>query len=220
MFNSKKSLIYLIIICLIFTAIGIYILGGIQQKQIELWLNQAGIIAPLVYIILYTIATLLLLPSTPLNLTGGVIFGTIWGTIWTSIAALIAAIMAFYFTRTIGKGIIQEKLAGRWEAINSEITQGGVFYIFAIRLLPIIPYGLVNFVAGLTSITVKDYIIGTSLGTIPGILPFVMMGSSGITAIQTGDFLPLLFALSLIGILVGVATWYRKSRQAKNPKNK
>jgi uncharacterized membrane protein YdjX (TVP38/TMEM64 family) len=220
MFNSKKSLIYLIIICLIFTAIGIYILGGIEQKQIESWLNQAGILAPLVYIILYTIATLLLLPSTPLNLTGGVIFGTIWGTIWTSIAALIAAIIAFYFTRTIGKEIIQEKFAGRWEAINSEITQGGVFYMFAIRLLPIIPYGLVNFVAGLTSITVKDYIVGTSLGTIPGILPFVMMGSSGITAIQTGDFLPLLFALSLIGILVGVATWYRKSRQAKNPQNK
>jgi uncharacterized membrane protein YdjX (TVP38/TMEM64 family) len=218
MFNHRKNLIYLILICLIFTAIGIYILGGIEQEQIEKWLTEAGILAPIIYIILYTIATLLLLPSTPLNLTGGVIFGTVLGTIWTSLAALIAAIVAFYFTRTIGRDIIQEKFAGRWEAVNSEITQGGVFYMFAIRLLPIIPYGLVNFVAGLTSISFKDYLIGTSLGTVPGILPFVMMGSSGITAIKTGDFLPLLFALSLVGILVGVATWYRRSRQAKTKK--
>jgi uncharacterized membrane protein YdjX (TVP38/TMEM64 family) len=219
MFNSRKNILYLILICLFFTALGIYILGGIDQENLQLWLNKAGIFAPLVYIFLYIIATILLLPSTPLNLSGGAIFGTVFGTIWTSLAALMAAIIAFYFTRTIGQEIVKEKFAGRWKAINSEITQGGIFYMFAIRLLPIIPYGLVNFTAGLTSISFKDYIIGTTLGTIPGILPFVMIGSSGITAIKTGDFLPLLFALFLTGMLVGVATWYRKSRQIKKSNN-
>lgn len=219
MFNSKKSLIYLIIFCFVFTVLGIYILGGIDQENLQLWLKQAGIFAPLVYIFLYIIGTILLLPSTPLNLSGGAIFGTFFGTIWTSLAALIAAVIAFYFTRTIGRELVKEKFAGPWEAINSEITQGGIFYMFAIRLLPILPYGLVNFVAGLTSLTFKDYMIGTTLGVIPGILPFVMIGSSGVTAIKTGDFFPLLFALFLTGMLVGVATWYRKSRQFKKSNN-
>ncbi|NES71723.1 MAG: LPXTG cell wall anchor domain-containing protein, partial [Okeania sp. SIO2D1] len=58
----------------------------------------------------------------------------------------------------------------------------------------------------------RDYLLGTAMGTIPGVLPFVMLGSSGIKAIQTGDVLPLLGALGLIGVLVGGATWYRRRR--------
>jgi uncharacterized membrane protein YdjX (TVP38/TMEM64 family) len=67
----------------------------------------------------------------------------------------------------------------------------------------------VNFAAGLTSIKFRDYFLGTLLGTVPGILPFVMMGA-GLTALKQGNILPLLFALALTGILVGTATWYRR----------
>ena len=60
--------------------------------------------------------------------------------------------VAFAFTRTIGREFIDRKLGKRWTAVDAEIRQGGLFYMFAIRLLPIIPYGIVNFVAGLTGI--------------------------------------------------------------------
>jgi uncharacterized membrane protein YdjX (TVP38/TMEM64 family) len=98
--------------------------------------------------------------------------------------------------------------------MDAEMLQGGLFYMFAIRLLPIIPYGLVNFAAGLTSIQFRDYLLGTIIGTIPGVLPFVMLGSSGLQAMRTGDFLPLIGALCLTGLLVGGATWYRHRRQS------
>jgi uncharacterized membrane protein YdjX (TVP38/TMEM64 family) len=153
------------------------------------------------------------LPSTPLNLSGGALFGVGWGTLWTTIAAIVAAIVAFVFTRTVGREYIAQKLAGRWEAIDAEMRQGGLFYMFAIRLLPLIPYGIVNFAAGLTSIRFRDYLIGTTLGTVPGILPFVMMGS-GLQALTSGNVLPLMCALALTGMLVGVATWYRRRRQS------
>ena len=97
-------------------------------------------------------------------------FGVWWGTFWTTIAAIVAAIAAFAFTRTVGREFVSRKLTGKWEAIDAEIKQGGLFYMFAVRLLPIIPYGLVNFSAGLTSIKFKDYFIGTLLGTLPGVL--------------------------------------------------
>ncbi|MDJ0555379.1 MAG: TVP38/TMEM64 family protein [Microcoleaceae cyanobacterium MO_207.B10] len=208
----KTGIFLLTILCLIATAIAVYLLDGLAPEQIKTWLEQAGFWAPIIYIIIYTIATILVLPSTPLNLTGGAIFGVWLGTFWTSLAAIIAAILAFYYSRNIGRKWISQKLAGHWEAMDAEMRQSGLFYMFAIRLLPIIPYGLVNFAAGLTSVSFKDYLLGTILGTVPGILPFVMLGSFGLTALKTGDILPLIGALSLIAILVGCATWYRRHR--------
>jgi uncharacterized membrane protein YdjX (TVP38/TMEM64 family) len=194
------------------TGIGCFIIGGIDQKQLQTWLQQMGVWAPIIYIVLYTIATLLILPSTPLNLTGGAFFGSWWGTVWTTLAAVIAAVVAFIFTRSVGREIVAEKMAEKGKAIDAEMRQGGLFYMFAIRLLPIIPYGLVNFAAGLTSIRFRDYLLGTILGTVPGILPFVMMGS-GMRALSQGNILPLIIALAFTGTLVGVATWYRRRRQ-------
>ncbi|MGL4498909.1 MAG: TVP38/TMEM64 family protein [Planktothrix sp.] len=210
--NLKQGLLLLTVICVFATAIAVYLLGGIDPELLQSWLKEAGIWAPIIYIILYTISTILLLPSTALNLTGGAIFGPWLGTLWTSIAAIVAAVIAFIFTRTVGREAVAKRLAGRWEAMDAEMRQGGMFYMFAIRLLPIIPYGLVNFAAGLTSVTFKDYLLGTALGTVPGVLPFVMLGSSGLKALRTGDMLPLLGALSLTGLLVGGATWYRRRR--------
>lgn len=215
--KSRRLIFLLTGICLVATAFGIHIVGGIEPEQVQTWLQRAGIWAPIIYILLYVIATILVLPSTPLNLSGGAIFGPWMGTLWTSVAAVIAAIVAFAFTRTLGHRLVTQKLAGRWQALDAEIRTGGCFYIFAIRLLPIIPYGLVNFAAGLTSIRFRSYLWGTVLGTVPGVLPFVMMGSFGLKAFRTGDVLPLLGAFSLASLLVAGATWYRQRRTLRKP---
>lgn len=207
--KSKTTILAIALFCIIATIAGIYLLGGINQQQLQLWLQKMGIWAPIIYILIYSIATICILPSTPLNLSGGAIFGSVWGTVWTSIAAILAAVLSFGFSRTIGRNLVEQKLAGKWQSIDREMQQGGFFYMFAIRLLPLIPYGMVNFTAGLTSIKFRDYFFGTLLGTVPGILPFVMMGA-GLTALKQGNVLPILVALALIGMLVGTATWYRR----------
>lgn len=211
---SPKAIAALVfVVCVLLTALGAYWLGGLDAETVQRWLERAGIWAPILYVVLYTVGTLLLLPSTPLNLSGGALFGTLEGTLWTSLGAIVAAIVAFAFTRTIGRDWMARRLAGRWQALDAEIRHGGAFYMFAVRLLPIIPYGLVNFAAGLTAIRVRDYCLGTIVGTIPGVLPFVMLGSSGLQAMQTGEILPLLGALGLTGLLVGGATAYRHMRR-------
>ncbi len=203
----------IITLCLVTTAIVVYLLGAIQPERLQSALHQAGVWAPIVYIAIYAVATTLVLPSTALNLTGGAIFGPWWGTLWSSIAAVIAAVVAFLFTRTIGRDVVSKRITGRWQALDAEIRIGGRFYMFVVRLQPIIPYGLVNFVAGLTSIRFKDFLIGTVLGTIPGVFPFVLLGSSGIKALTKGEFLPLFLTLSLIAILVSGSAWYYRRRK-------
>ncbi len=206
----KTGILLLAILCIVATGGVIYLLGGIESAQIQAWLKSVGIWSPIIFIALYAIATVLILPSTVLNLTGGAVFGAVWGTLWTSLAAIIAAIVAFTFTRTVGREIVAKRLSGSWQAMDAEVRQGGLFYMFAIRLVPIMPYGLVNFAAGLTSISFKDYLLGTTIGTVPSVLPFVLLGSSGLKALHTGDVLPLVGALALTGILVGGSTWYRR----------
>jgi len=207
----------LISLCLLATAIGIYLIGAIQPDQLQITLQQAGVWAPIAYIAIYVVATVLILPSTALNLLGGAIFGPWLGTLWTSMAAVVAAVIAFMFTRTIGRDIVSKRIAGRWQALDAEIQTGGLFYMFAIRLQPIIPCGLVNIVAGLTSISFKDFFIGTALGTVPGIFPFVLLGSFGLKAITTGDYRPLLLILSLVALLIASSVWYyrRRTRPSK-----
>ena len=212
MLNFKTGIFLLTVVCIIATGVALYLLGGIETAQIQAWLKTSGIWAPIIYIALYVVATLLILPSTALNLTGGAIFGSWLGLVWTSIAAIIAAIVSFAFTRTVGRETVAKQLGRRWQVMDAEVRRGGLFYMFAIRLVPIMPYGLVNFAAGLTSVSFKDYILGTTLGTVPSVLPFVLLGSSGLKALRTGDTLPLVAALTLTGMMVAGSTWYRRRR--------
>lgn len=215
MVKLKVGLLLLTLICVVATGLALRGLGAIDPVMLQRWVSAAGVWAPIAYILLYVIATLLVLPSTALNLTGGAVFGPWLGTLWTSVAALVAAIAAFAFTRTIGRHWVAKRLKGRWQAMDVEIQKSGLFYLFAIRLVPIMPYGLVNFAAGLTSVSFRDYALGTALGTVPSVLPFVLLGSTGLQAMNTGNVLPLLGALGLTGVLVAGSTWYRRHRMSR-----
>lgn len=209
-FTRRQQLwILAAIACLGLTWLGIHLLGQYKPEQLQTFIRQTGIWGPLCYVGLYAIATLILLPSTPLNISGGVLFGPWFGTIWTSVGAIVAAAIAFIFSRTLGRPVMEKKLAGRWEKMDTEIRRGGLFYMFAIRLVPIMPYGIVNFAAGLTAIRFRDYLVGTTVGTVPSVLPFVLIGSSGLNAVSTGNLWPLLGALGLTGLLVLFSTWYK-----------
>ena len=211
-FVSRRGL-GLFVIVLLITAVMVYGFGKLETERMGAWLEAAGWWAPLLYLLLYSLGTLLFLPSTPLNLMGGALFGTAWGTVWTSLGAILAAVLAFVISRQMGRRAIAGRLQGGWQALDAELQQGGVFYLFAIRLLPIIPYGLVNVAAGLSGISLGDYLLGTALGTVPGIFPIVWLGSAGVQALETGEILPLFGALSLMGLLMLGAMIYRRRRR-------
>jgi uncharacterized membrane protein YdjX (TVP38/TMEM64 family) len=213
--KSKLLWILLAVVCLLLTWISVHALGGYKPEQLQALIHRAGVWGPLSYIALYAVGTLALLPSTPLNISGGLLFGPWWGIVWTSVGAVVAAAIAFGFSRTVGRSAMERRLAGRWQTMDAEIHRGGLFYMFAIRLIPVMPYGIVNFAAGLTSIRFRDFLIGTILGTVPSVLPFVLVGSSSFKALSTGNLWPLLGALGLTGALVLFSTWFKAKRRIK-----
>lgn len=204
----KGKLIILTIVLIALTGVSLLWMGGIKPDVLRDGVTKLGIFAPIIYIFLYGIGTILLLPSTPLNVSGGLIFGFQWGLFWTAIAAIFAAIISFIYARFLGQNWVRQRFGNYLQTLDGAIEKGGMWYIFAIRLLPLIPYGIVNYGAGLTSVTGRDYIFGTVLGTIPGILPFVMMGSG----LAEGNMLPVTIALSLAGLLLAGATWFKNRK--------
>ena len=208
--RRNKRFTLLLLTCTVVTVAAAYGVGRLDPEYTRQLITHLGAWGPLIYVIVYTVFTLLVLPSTALNLMGGAIFGPWLGTLWTTLAALLAALIAFWLARYGSRSLLKKRLSSKWQSLDTELRQGGLFYMAAIRLLPVIPYGLVNYMAGFTSIKFRDYFLGTGIGTLPGVLPFVLLGSSGVTAIQTGEILPLLIPLSLTGLLVGGATWYRR----------
>jgi len=209
----KRTILLLTIVCMTLAALAGYSLGWLNPAHVQGLIGSAGLWAPLLYVALYLVATSLLLPSTPLNISGGILFGLWFGMLWTGIAAIVAAAVTFAFARTLGQTVIRQKMVGRWQAMDAEVRRGAKVYMFAVRLLPIIPNGLINYGAGVTSISYRDYMIGTVPGSVLGILPPVLIGSSGVRAMKTGDVLPLIAAMGLTGLLIAGASWYRHRRR-------
>ena len=177
-------------------------------NQIQDIAQESGIWGYAFFVITYAIATILILPVTAFNIAGGALYGGIEGLLLTSLGALLSALLGFILARSLKFSPDDE----RWAKISQNLVNGGLAYSFAARLLPIIPYGVVSFAAGLSPIKRRDYLIGTLLGTPLGIAPFVFLGSTGVQMGTSDDVLPLLASSMGLAVLIAVGTWYKSSQ--------
>ncbi len=187
-------------------------LAGFDADWMNAELQRAGVWAPAVFVLCYAVGTSLLLPATPLNLLAGAAFGPVAGTLLTGAGALIGAVADFALARSLGRRGAADRLTQKWPAVGNELRRGGAWYVFAMRLLPVIPYGVVSYAAGVSPIRFRDYFWSSLPGTVLGILPFVLIGSSGVRVLQRGSVLPLVASLGAAGTLVLAARLYRRWR--------
>jgi len=164
------------------------------------------------FVIAYVVATLLVLPSTAFNLAGGALFGSFWGLVITSFAAVLSAAIAFYLSRKLSQerlakffpqGFASENIENpkstTMDFLNRHLRSNGILYIAALRILPLIPFSIVSFTAGVSSIRFRDYILGTLIGAPLGFAPFIFFGNSGMDLLS--DF-QANFSLGTIGSLL------------------
>jgi uncharacterized membrane protein YdjX (TVP38/TMEM64 family) len=186
--------------------------------------NTWGIWAPIGFILIYNIATVLLMPGLILTLGGGALFGLGWGTLYVFIAATLGATFAFligrYFARDWVNGKVQQN--PKFTTIDHAIAREGLKIVFLLRLSPLFPFNLLNYALGITQVSLKDYVIG-SLGMIPGTILYVYIGSlAGNVAMlgtpQTIDPQAQLWkwALQIVGFIatIGVTIYITKVAKA------
>ena len=153
---------------------------------------------------IYATASALSLPgATLLTLAAGAMFGLGLGTLLVSFASSLGALCAFLIARYLLRDLVQARFGKRLAPINEGIRQSGVFYLLTLRLLPLLPFFLVNLLVGLTSISAARFYWVSQLGMLAATVVYVNAGTQ-IAAIQRpSDVLSpmLLFSFVLLGLL-------------------
>jgi len=175
-----------------------------QKEVLSTYVTENYFLTILIFVFIYIVSVAFLIPiATVLTLAGGFLFGSIEGTLFVNIGATIGAGFAFLFARYIIGAKLQEKYSTQLEKFNKELTENKYQYLFSLRFLPIFPFFLVNFLAGLTKVDFKTFIITTSLGIIPGSFVYTYAGSqlSSINALSDIFSKEILSAFLLLGFL-------------------
>ncbi len=151
------------------------------------------------FLVAYIAMTALSIPgATVLTLIGGAVFGLVFGIVLVSFASAIGATLAFLASRLLLRDWVQAKFGDRLASINAGIEREGAFYLFALRLVPLFPFFVVNLLMGLTKIRTWTFYWVSQLGMLAGTIVYVYAGTKlGEFRVSAG----LVIAFVLLGIL-------------------
>lgn len=143
------------------------------------WIRGLGAIGPLIFILLYVLATVLFVPGSILTLGAGFVFGVVRGSILVSISATLGATCAFLVGRYLARGWVARGIEGnaKFKAIDEAVAREGWKIVGLTRLSPVFPFNLLNYAFSLTNVRLRDYVFASWLGMIPGTILYVYVGS-------------------------------------------
>jgi uncharacterized membrane protein YdjX (TVP38/TMEM64 family) len=142
------------------------------------WVNGLGTWGAIAFIVLYAAATVAFFPGSVLTLGAGLLFGVVLGTLYVLTGATLGAVAAFWVGRYWVRGWVSRKIEGnaKFHAIDEAVGREGFKIVLLTRLSPVFPFNLLNYAYGVTSVTLKDYVLA-SVGMIPGSILYVYIGS-------------------------------------------
>jgi len=157
------------------TIIVLYFVGGGDKYfSIDLYqdlFERSPISTAIVFFTVFFVGTACSLPVTAVfALAGGIVFGTLTGFALSLFATTLGGTVALYSTRFLFYDIIQRKFAGQVDMVNKGIEKEGAFYVFGLRMIPVIPFWGLNLLMGLTSMRVPVFMLATFCGMIPVLL--------------------------------------------------
>jgi uncharacterized membrane protein YdjX (TVP38/TMEM64 family) len=126
----------------------------------------------------YAALVVLVLPAVALTLIGGAVFGLGAGILWVSVGANLGANLAFLVARRLGGPAVHQLLGKRAGRFGWVTVPAGFQGLLTLRLIPIVPFSLLNYVAGLTAIGWRDYALATGIGILPATVVYVMFAEA------------------------------------------
>jgi uncharacterized membrane protein YdjX (TVP38/TMEM64 family) len=163
---------------------------------------EAGAWAPVLFVLLQGVVTITPLPRTVFTVAAGVLFGAWAGVLLTILATLLAALAAYWLVGSVGGGFVERhshRPGVAW--VRGRLDHNGLLAVLSLRLIPAVPFSVMNYAAGLAKVRVLPYAVGTALGVLPGTVAIVVLGD----AATGGSINPASFAVSVVGGLLGLA---------------
>lgn len=182
----------------------------LTPQQLQQALQQTGGWAPVLYIGLFILLPAFFFPVAVLALAGGLLFGLWWGSVYTFIGAVLNCALMFLLARYVGRSqvqrLVEQKLSPQWQR-RLQMADGkeGFLLLIILRLIPAVPYNLINYTFGLTGISFSSYLLASAIGIIPGTFAFINIGDKTLEAgspsfwIAIGLLVLLLVVTGLLG---------------------
>jgi len=174
-----------------------------SKDKLNLFYQDNPLLVLVTYFMIYLTSTAFSLPgATILSLAGGALFGLTAGTLVVSFASTIGATLAMLIARVILRDWVKSRFASQMTTINSGMLKEGAFYLFTLRLIPAVPFFIINIVMGLTPLRTVTFFWVSQLGMLPATLVYVNAGSE-LGKIQSIDDIlspQLIISFVLLGI--------------------
>ncbi len=143
------------------------------------WIDSLGTWGVVAFAAIYILAAVLFLPGSVLTLGAGIVFGVVKGAVIVIVSATMGASAAFLVGRYLARNWVAGKIAknSNFQAIDEAVGREGWKIVGLTRLSPIFPFNLLNYAFGITRVSLKDYVLASFVGMMPGTLMFVYVGS-------------------------------------------
>ncbi len=177
----------------------------LNVEQVRAWMTNAGPAAPALFIVVYAIATVFMIPGSALTLAGGALFGPLLGAACNLGGASLGAGLAFLVARYLGADWVERKTrGGRLQRLREGVEAEGWRFVAFTRLVPLFPFVLLNYAFGLTRIRFWHYLLATAICMLPAAFAFTYLGYAGREALAGGEDL-IRKGLLALALLAGVA---------------
>ena len=152
--------------------------GDLSAERVRDWVEDAGVWAPLAFVLLSAALTLVLFPGPLLAGASGLLFGTALGFPLSLTAAVLGASLAFLLARTVAHDPVERRAGPRVQRLRAAIGRRGFVAVLYARIVPGVPYSVVNYAAGLAPIRLSTFAGATALGAAPRAFAYTALGGS------------------------------------------
>jgi uncharacterized membrane protein YdjX (TVP38/TMEM64 family) len=184
--------------------------------ELRHWLLALGPAGVGFFVLAFIAATLILAPDWPLAIVAGLVYG-LWGVPVVVAAATVAASLAFLLARYVARDRVRRLLAARPKlaAVDRAVAAQGWKVVLLMRLSPLVPFNLQNYLYGITGIRFAHYVPATMVGIAPATTLYVYFGMLGKAAVEGGGGGPLQWALLAMGLVATAAVALLIARKAR-----
>jgi len=220
---NRHTIIRIIIALLILAGIALAIVNRdlIKPERIRESVEQMGVMAPVIFMLLFALTAVLAIPATVMVITGGLLFGPWLGTFYNVTGATLGAVLAFVISRYMASAwasrMIEQKAGDRMKRVIAGVEKEGWRFVAFTRLVPVIPYFALNYVMGLTRVPLSHYALATYIALIPSIFAFTYLADAGRQAVNQGEGFAgkIILGIAMVGLIAAIPAWLRIRRQKR-----
>lgn len=156
----------------------VWMLFGGDVDEVQSTVAATGAWGPVVYVALHVVLTLVPVSKNLLSGVAGALFGLAGGIAISWVAAMLSAVVGFAIARRLGREVVAELTGPRLDRAEDLLRRQGVAAVVVARLTPVLPFTIVNYVAGISAVSLRDFLLGTAIGIVPGTVAYAALGAS------------------------------------------